>query len=113
MKAMDIARVCHEANRALQKIQNDPTIGVGPGWEDLDAETRLSALDGVLGVQDGNTPEQSHANWCQFKLENGWVKGPVKDENKKEHPLLVPYNELPESQKIKDALFVAIVEALS
>lgn len=108
-----IARVCHEANRALQIEQNDPTISVSPSWDDLDVETQLSAIQGVRGVRSGNTPEQSHEDWTRFKLDNGWTLGPVKDETKKEHPLLVPYADLPESQQIKDALFVAVVEALN
>lgn len=108
-----IARVAHEANRAVQIAQADPTIPVSPHWEDLDAETRASVMDGVIGVQAGNTPEQIHENWCRFKREHGWTLGPVKDEMKREHPLLVPYAELPESQKLKDHLFVAIVRTLS
>jgi hypothetical protein len=112
MNADAIAHVCHEANRALQIEQADPTIPISPLWEDLDEETRLSAVSGVQGVLDGNTPEQSHEGWTKFKLEHGWVLGPVKDETKKEHPLLVPYDELPESQKIKDSLFCGVVQAL-
>lgn len=108
-----IARVCHEANRALQIEQADPTIPVSPLWDDLDSETRESAVVGVQGVLKGNTPEQSHETWTEFKVAHGWTLGPVKDEAKKEHPLLVPYADLPESQKIKDTLFVAIVKALS
>jgi len=108
-----IALVVHEANRALQVIQQDPAIPVGPHWEELDQETRNSALQGVVGVQQGNTPEESHEGWTQFKLDHGWKLGPVKDEAKKEHPLLIPYDELPEAQKLKDKLFVAIVQALS
>lgn len=112
MQAKEIARVVHEANRAVQVIQADPTISVSVHWEELDAETCASAVDGVVGVMQGNTPEESHENWCRFKRENGWTLGPVKDETKKEHPLLVPYGELPESQQIKDHLFVAIVNTL-
>lgn len=109
----EIARVCHEANRALQTIQDDPTIPISPEWEQLDDETILSAIQGVAGIQGGNTPEQSHQNWMQFKLDHGWVRGPVKDEALKQHPLLVPYAELPAAQQLKDHLFSAIVKALS
>lgn len=113
MTAEAIAHVCHEANRAVQIEQNDPTIPVSPLWEDLDPETRESAIDGVQNVMAGASPRQSHENWCRFKREHGWVHGPVKDEAKKEHPLLVDYDDLPEEQKLKDALFIAIVVALS
>lgn len=113
MDAVQIAHVCHEANRAVQIEQADPSIPVSPSWEDLDEETRQSAVDGVQGVLDGNTPEQSHQQWVNFKESYGWRLGTVKDEKLKVHPLLVPYAELPEEQKVKDALFVAIVKALA
>ena len=113
MEVREIARICHEANRALQEIQADPTIPVSPPWSELDEETQSSAIDGVWNILTyGTTPEESHANWCRFKVEHGWTLGPVKDEAKKEHPLLVPYDRLPESQQIKDALFHAIVTTL-
>jgi hypothetical protein len=113
MKTTHIARVVHEANRALQIVQDDPTIPVSPSWDDLDEETRQSAYQGVQGAKAGATPEESHQDWCDFKRQHGWVLGPVKDEGLKEHPLLVDYNALPESQRVKDALFVAIVQTLA
>lgn len=108
-----IARVCHEANRAVQIEQADPTIPVSAEWALLDDETRESAINGVLAAQHGMTPEQSHHNWVSFKVDHGWTFGPVKDEDKKTHPLLVHYEALPASQKLKDDLFLAIVKALS
>lgn len=113
MDPISIARVVHEANRALQIEQADPSIPVSIGWDALDQETRDSATQGVEGVLAGNTPEESHQGWMDFKLDHGWVKGPVKDELTKQHPLLVPYEELPESQQVKDHLFVAIVKTLA
>ncbi len=112
MHAEQIARVVHEANRALQVEQNDPTIPVSVPWDELDAETRASAIEGVHGVILGNSPQESHAGWYTFKVNHGWVWGPVKDEVKKEHPLLVEYGDLPESQQLKDHLFSAIVNTL-
>jgi hypothetical protein len=114
MNAEQIAQVCHTANRELQIIQADPTIPVSELWEVLDEETKRSAIDGVQFHLDNPdvTPEDSHNNWCEFKEENGWTYGPIKDETKKEHPLLVEYSELPESQQIKGSLFAAIVKAL-
>lgn len=113
MIATQIARVVHEANRALQVEQADPSIPVSPSWDDLDEETRRSAVEGVQGVLNGNTPEQSHASWVKFKEDHGWTLGDVKDEDAKTHPLLVPYDMLPASAKVKDDLFCAIVNALA
>lgn len=112
LQVIDVARVCHEANRTLQIIQDDPTIPVSEPWESLDEETRDSAVQGVEVALAGASPEESHENWVRFKVQHGWTRGPVKDMDAKEHPLLVPYAELPAAQKVKDALFLAIVEAL-
>lgn len=115
MDAKKIAQVCHEANRALQTVDPDVTIPVSPPWDLEKGETKESAIQGVQAILDNPdlTAEQSHEQWVEFKVSHGWTLGPVKDEAKKEHPLLVPYSELPEKQQVKDALFGAIVRALA
>ncbi len=40
-----------------------------------------------------------HEVWAQLRLEQGWVYGPTRDDERKEHPCLVPYEDLPESEK--------------
>ena len=40
--------------------------------------------------------------WAVGRMSEGWTYGPIKDEEKKENPLLVPYDELPESEKAYD-----------
>ncbi len=48
--------------------------------------------------------EENHDNWMKLRLADGWKYGSVKDEGKKEHPDLVPYDELPEVEKMKDTM---------
>lgn len=115
LDAKKIAQVCHEANRALQTVQPDPSNPISQPWDMAKGEIRESAIQGVQGVLDNpeQTPEQSHQQWMTFKESYGWKYGPVKDEDKKEHPCLVPYADLPAKEKVKDELFQAIVKALS
>ena len=111
MDVEQIARVCHEANRALQIETGFTPVSVG--WDDLDEHTRESACTGVEHVITHDpTPQESHESWSLFKLGAGWRYGPVKDEQKQEHPNLVPYDELPAVERAKDSLFGAIVRAL-
>ena len=65
-----------------------------------------SLLQGVkFGLQNLDmTPEQNHENWMKCKTEQGWVYGEVKDFEKKTHPDLVPFNELPKIEADKDIM---------
>jgi len=102
-----IAETCHEANRVVQRALNEP---VSPAWTDADLETRGSAVDGVVSaLRNGSTPEQSHENWIAYKLEHGWRYGETKSNRDKTHPCLVPYDQLPVEQRMKDGIFTDIV----
>lgn len=46
--------------------------------------------------------ENAHDIWARQRMSEGWRYGPKRDDAKKEHPDLVPYNELPESEKEYD-----------
>lgn len=43
-----------------------------------------------------------HEVWAQHRIAEGWTYGPARDERVKSHPCLVPYDELPESEKEYD-----------
>lgn len=90
----------HEANKEIQQQ-------TGEFIPELSEHLTKSILDGVYYVLDNPncTPEQQHNNWCYFKRADGWKHGPEKDFERKEHPCLVPYNELPEIQQRKDDVF--------
>lgn len=46
--------------------------------------------------------EHIHDVWAQRRISEGWVYGSSRDDQKKEHPCLVPYSKLPESEKDYD-----------
>ncbi|MBR4016728.1 MAG: Ryanodine receptor Ryr [Oscillospiraceae bacterium] len=43
--------------------------------------------------------ENVHEVWSEGRIADGWIYGPVRDDNKKETPCLVPYDDLPEREK--------------
>jgi hypothetical protein len=107
-----IARVCHEANRALCEATGDHSQ---PLWSDAPEWQRDSARDGVRYLMDHPHANHSatHENWRSFKEKDGWTWGPVKDAAKREHPCMVPFHELPPEQQLKDVVFSALVRAMT
>ena len=104
------AKICHEANKAYCETINDfsQTIwALTPAWQ------KKSIINGVRFSLDNPdaTPTETHNNWMEEKERNGWTYGPFKKVKKKEHPCMIPYESLPAAQKIKDGLFIAIVDA--
>ena len=105
-----IARTCHEVNRAYCQSIGDMSQlpwAEAPQWQ------KDSAVDGVRAALDGATPERLHESWCEKKASDGWVYGESKDADRKTHPCLVPYAELPQAQRVKDDLFAGVVGGLS
>ena len=43
-----------------------------------------------------------HEVWARNRMDEGWTYGPVRDDAHKKHPCLVPYEDLPESEKDYD-----------
>ncbi len=103
------ARACHEANWAICEFHGDTSQ---PKWDDAPEWQRESAINGVANAVTGAGPEASHENWIEEKVNDGWTHGVVKDPEKKTHPCLVPYADLPPEQRIKDHVFIAIAVAV-
>jgi len=105
------AKVAHEVNRAYCKaIGDDSQLP----WHEASASQQNSCVVGVRAIVDDPnlSPEASHALWCRYKKEAGWIFGDTKDEEAKTHPCLVPYSDLPREQQIKDSLFGATARAV-
>jgi hypothetical protein len=106
-----IAQVCHAANRALCQMYGDESQ---VEWDSAHESQRESAIAGVIAIDEGKvkTPGDAHLSWAAQKIEEGWRFGPVKDFEKKTHPCLIPYHELPYDQRLKDHLFLAVATSL-
>lgn len=48
--------------------------------------------------------KNTHELWAQQRLCEGWTYGPYRDDTRKKHPCLVPYEELSESEKQYDRI---------
>src|SRR6478609_296777 len=110
MSPDQIVRICHEVNRAWCAFNGDytqPTWDSAPDWQ------RESAIAGVKFHQDNPTAgdSASHDEWLRHKIADGWKYGAVKLPDAKEHPCLVPFDQLPAEQQFKDRLFRTIVHA--
>jgi len=46
--------------------------------------------------------ENTHDVWAATRIAQGWTYGPSRDDANKKHPCLVPYADLPESEKEYD-----------
>lgn len=108
---IEIARVCHEVNRAYCQALGDNSQ---PTWENAPQWQVDSALIGVnlhLNNPDAG-PQASHDSWLAEKVAHGWVYGEEKDPELKTHPCILPFDKLPREQQAKDYIFRAVVLAL-
>lgn len=48
--------------------------------------------------------ENLHEVWAVTRMKEGWTYGPVRDDKKKQHPDLIPYCALPDSEREYDRL---------
>ena len=111
MTTADIAQVAHEINKEY-------CLAIGDSsqlpWDEAPAWQKESAVLGVMfHVENPNAgPDASHNSWMKQKIDTGWKYGEVKDADKKEHPCIVPFEDLPMQQQFKDYLFRQVVHSL-
>lgn len=65
--------------------------------EDISLDADLEDLTEAIA-------ENAHDIWGRARMDEGWTYGPVRDDAKKQHPDLVPYSQLPDSEKEYDRI---------
>ena len=82
-------------------------------WEDREEPFRTQfceVIERQCGTQRSGSPEELHGSWMQAYFAMGWVFGEDYNLTLKIHPDLVPYAELGQLERDKDAVFVALCE---
>jgi hypothetical protein len=70
----------------------------------------VSVIERQCGPQRSMSPEELHGSWMQSYFAMGWVHGEHYDRENRIHPDLVPYAQLGQLERDKDAVFVALCE---
>lgn len=106
-----IACICHQVNKSICEFHGDHSQ---KDWNECDEWQKESAIAGVEEVLKNPdiTSEEIHDKWMLKKAEDGWKFGKEKCPEKKTHPCMIPYEELPEEQRLKDSCFNAVCNAM-
>ena len=78
--------------------------------EDIFRKQFLVIIEEQCGKKRSTSPEELHGSWMQAYRTMGWMYGEKYDRENKIHPDLVPYSQLGQLEKDKDAVFVALCE---
>ena len=68
-------------------------------------DTSQVNLDDLQSLLEG-LARNAHEIWAQQRLRDGWTYGAHRDDVKRTHPCLVPYENLSESEKEYDRVMV-------
>jgi len=105
------AEFIYNAARLAATAAQAPIIPVP--WHEREAAFRqqfLGVIEKQCGPQRSTSPEELHGSWMQSYLTMGWVYGEVYDRENRIHPDLVPYAELGQLERDKDAVFIDLCE---
>jgi len=105
LNSFSAALMVHMINNRICETIGEQQIA----WDDAPEYMREGLIS---ALEDDLSPEDIHIKCMENRLANGWVLGPVKDVEKKTSPCLVPYNELPIEQRLKDSVRVGVRDFL-
>lgn len=67
-------------------------------------DTSSVELDSSLKELVEAMARNTHDVWSAGRMKEGWKYGPMRDDALKTHPCLIPYEQLPESEKEYDCM---------
>ena len=105
------AQFIYDAARLAAQAANAPIIPVKlEEREDGFREQFLEGIERQCSEQRSCSPEELHEDWVRAYHKMGWHYDPIYSREKKLHPDLVPYAELDQLERDKDAVFIALCD---
>ena len=105
------AEFVYNAARLAGIASQAPIIPIS--WDEREQDFRdqfLKVIERQCGDNRSFSPEELHGSWMQSYFTMGWVYGERYDRENRIHPDLIPYAELGQLERDKDAVFVALCE---
>lgn len=105
------AEFVYNAARLAAQAAGAPIIPVL--WQEREEAFKTQfceVIERQCGPQRSSSPEELHGSWMQAYFAMGWVHGEEYDRENRIHPDLVPYDQLGQLERDKDAAFVALCE---
>lgn len=65
-------------------------------------DTSDVVLDGEILALSEALARNTHEVWSENRIKDGWTYGERRDDERRLHPCLIPYEELPEEEKEYD-----------
>jgi len=111
-KALEpIARVVHAAIRAWARANDQSEMPVWDEAPEWMKDSTYASIRFVFANPDAG-PGAQHMQWMEQRKAQGWTYAVTRDDTAKQHPMLVPFEHLSETEQKKDSLVGAIVLAL-
>lgn len=90
----DFKMAWHESNNYMVRVLTS-IIEYKPHPISLDD---IQLTDDLTELREA-IAENTHDIWAEARMAEGWTYGEVRDDDKKQHPNLIPYSALPEEEK--------------
>jgi len=101
------SKLVHALNNSICALNGEQQIE----WEDAPMYMREGLQLAIKhGFEHGVDPRKGHEDWMTSRIAEGWTLGPVKSIENKISPCLIPYDDLPYHQRVKDSVRAGVVE---
>jgi hypothetical protein len=116
ISARELAKIIHGATSTLPRIDGTKA----PEWDLLSSESQRLAEIAVKEIFENcakyfgrpSSAKDYHDLWMNLKLNEGWKHGTSFSLVDKTHPSLIPFEDLPLSEKIKDEVWFSLTVTL-